>query len=132
MSQVELDGEHFLRDLRKDLQKSIGFDAIMRVRTSTGEEEQNSPHDYTFTTRAFLSVMDAFVSPEGFRPTDFFGAIHMNNTTDVEMAAVDCDKAVTVELKHDDTLNEESGALIQVRLPSTLLLFCKIKLLAAA
>lgn len=36
--QVEVDGEHFLRDLRKDVQKSIGFDAIMRVRTSTGKE----------------------------------------------------------------------------------------------
>lgn len=40
----------------------------------------------------------------------------MSNTTDVEMAAVDCDKAVTVELKHDDALNEEAGALLQVRL----------------
>lgn len=38
----------------------------------------------------------------------------MNTTTDVEMAAVDCDKAVTVEFKHDDTLSEEAGALIQV------------------
>uniref|UniRef100_A0A672J719 SEC24 homolog D, COPII coat complex component n=1 Tax=Salarias fasciatus TaxID=181472 RepID=A0A672J719_SALFA len=85
--QVETDGEHFLRDLRKDVQKSLGFDAIMRVRTSTG-----------------------------FRATDFFGAIHMNNTTDVEMAAVDCDKAVTVEFKHDDNLSEENGALIQCAL----------------
>uniref|UniRef100_H3D180 SEC24 homolog D, COPII coat complex component n=1 Tax=Tetraodon nigroviridis TaxID=99883 RepID=H3D180_TETNG len=85
--QVDVDGEHFLRDLRKDVQKSIGFDAIMRVRTSTG-----------------------------FRATDFFGAIHMNNTTDMEMAAVDCDKAVTVELKHDDALNEEAGALLQCAL----------------
>ncbi|XP_070849199.1 protein transport protein Sec24D [Chaetodon trifascialis] len=85
--QVETDGEHFLRDLRKGVQKSIGFDTIMRVRTSTG-----------------------------FRATDFFGAIHMNNTTDIEMAAVDCDKAVTVELKHDDTLSEETGALIQCAL----------------
>ncbi|XP_034532534.1 protein transport protein Sec24D isoform X2 [Notolabrus celidotus] len=85
--QVETDGEHFLRDLRKDVQKNIGFDAVMRVRTSTG-----------------------------FRATDFFGAIHMNNTTDVEMAAVDCDKAVTVELKHDDTLSEETGAHMQCAL----------------
>uniref|UniRef100_A0A671YY92 SEC24 homolog D, COPII coat complex component n=1 Tax=Sparus aurata TaxID=8175 RepID=A0A671YY92_SPAAU len=85
--QLETDGEHFLRDLRKDVEKSIGFDAIMRVRTSTG-----------------------------FRATDFFGAIHMNNTTDIEMAAVDCDKAVTVELKHDDTLSEETGALMQCAL----------------
>lgn len=59
-----------------------------------------------------LNVCECF--PSGFRATDFFGAIHMNNTTDVEMAAVDCDKAVTVELKHDDTLSEETGALMQV------------------
>ncbi|TNN71406.1 Protein transport protein Sec24D [Liparis tanakae] len=84
---VETDGEHFLRDLRKDVQKSIGFDAIMRVRTSTG-----------------------------FRATEFFGAVHMNNTTDVEMAAVDCDKAMTVEFKHDDALSEETGALMQCAL----------------
>lgn len=45
----------------------------------------------------------------------------MNNTTDVEMAAVDCNKAVTVELKHDDALNEEAGALLQVRLFTGLL-----------
>lgn len=59
----------------------------------------------------------------GFRATDFFGAVHMNNTTDVEMAAVDCDKAVTVELKHDDALNEEAGALLQVRRSAGLLIW---------
>lgn len=47
----------------------------------------------------------------------------MNNTTDVEMAAVDCDKSVTVELKHDDTLNEEAGALLQVRFFTGLLIW---------
>ncbi|NXI48860.1 SC24D protein, partial [Chloroceryle aenea] len=82
--QLDADSPQFLRDFRKDVEKKAGFDAIMRVRTSTG-----------------------------FRATDFFGAIYMNNTTDVEMAAVDCDKAVTVEFKHDDKLNEDSGALIQ-------------------
>ncbi|PKU42510.1 protein transport protein sec24d [Limosa lapponica baueri] len=82
--QLDADSTQFLSDLRKDIEKKTGFDAIMRVRTSTG-----------------------------FRATDFFGAIYMNNTTDVEMAAVDCDKAVTVEFKHDDKLNEDSGALIQ-------------------
>lgn len=85
--QVEVDSQHFLSDLKRDVEKSIGFDAIMRVRTGTG-----------------------------FRATDFFGALYMNNTTDVEMAAVDCDKAVTVEFKHDDTLSEESGAVIQCAL----------------
>ncbi|KAK1175018.1 protein transport protein Sec24D-like [Acipenser oxyrinchus oxyrinchus] len=85
--QIQSDGDHFLSDLRKDVEKKIGFDAIMRIRTSTG-----------------------------FRATDFFGAIYMNNTTDVEMAAVDCDKAVTVEFKHDDKLNEDTGALMQCAL----------------
>ncbi|XP_053317402.1 protein transport protein Sec24D isoform X2 [Spea bombifrons] len=85
--QVHTDGPQFINDLRKDIEKQIGFDAIMRVRTSTG-----------------------------FRPTDFFGGIFMNNTTDVEMAAVDCDKAVTVEFKHDDKLSEDTGALIQCAL----------------
>ncbi|XP_039735435.1 protein transport protein Sec24D, partial [Pteropus medius] len=82
--QIHLDSQQFLNDLRNDIGKKIGFDAIMRVRTSTG-----------------------------FRATDFFGGIFMNNTTDVEMAAIDCDKAVTVEFKHDDKLSEDSGALIQ-------------------
>ncbi|XP_062372083.1 protein transport protein Sec24D [Sardina pilchardus] len=85
--QVETDGENFLSDLRKDIEKPIGFDAIMRVRTSTG-----------------------------FRATDFHGAVYMNNTTDVEMASIDCNKAVTVEFKHDDTLSEETGALMQCAL----------------
>lgn len=38
----------------------------------------------------------------------------MSNTTDVELAGLDGDKTVTVEFKHDDRLNEESGALLQV------------------
>ncbi|XP_028660821.2 protein transport protein Sec24D [Erpetoichthys calabaricus] len=85
--QINSDGDHFLSDLRKDVTKSIGFDATMRVRTNTG-----------------------------FRATDFFGAIYMNNTTDVEMAAIDCDKTVTVEFKHDDKLSEDTGALFQCAL----------------
>lgn len=38
----------------------------------------------------------------------------MSNTTDVELAGLDCDKTVTVEFKHDDKLNEDIGALLQV------------------
>ena len=50
----------------------------------------------------------------GIRAVDFFGAFYMSNTTDVELAGLDGDKTVTVEFKHDDRLNEESGALLQV------------------
>ncbi|XP_063493580.1 protein transport protein Sec24C isoform X5 [Symphalangus syndactylus] len=85
--QVENDQERFLSDLRRDVQKIVGFDAVMRVRTSTG-----------------------------IRAVDFFGAFYMSNTTDVELAGLDGDKTVTVEFKHDDRLNEESGALLQCAL----------------
>ncbi|KAI4807866.1 hypothetical protein KUCAC02_027641 [Chaenocephalus aceratus] len=82
--QAESDRERFLNDLRRDVQKLVGFDAVMRVRTSTG-----------------------------IRATDFFGSFFMSNTTDVELAGLDCDKAITVEFKHDDKLSEETGALMQ-------------------
>uniref|UniRef100_A0A8C6GNF8 SEC24 homolog C, COPII coat complex component n=1 Tax=Mus spicilegus TaxID=10103 RepID=A0A8C6GNF8_MUSSI len=85
--QVENDQERFLSDLRRDVQKVVGFDAVMRVRTSTG-----------------------------IRAVDFFGAFYMSNTTDVELAGLDGDKTVTVEFKHDDRLNEENGALLQCAL----------------
>ncbi|XP_012928342.1 protein transport protein Sec24C isoform X6 [Heterocephalus glaber] len=85
--QVENDQERFLSDLRRDVQKVVGFDAVMRVRTSTG-----------------------------IRAIDFFGGFYMSNTTDVELAGLDGDKTVTVEFKHDDRLNEESGALLQCAL----------------
>ncbi|XP_007259393.3 protein transport protein Sec24C isoform X4 [Astyanax mexicanus] len=82
--QAQSDQERFLNDLRKDVQKPMGFDAVMRVRTSTG-----------------------------IRATDFFGSFYMSNTTDVELAGLDCDKTVTVEFRHDDKLSEETGALMQ-------------------
>ncbi|XP_030806676.1 protein transport protein Sec24C isoform X5 [Geospiza fortis] len=85
--QLETDQFRFLNDLRRDVQKEVGFDAVMRVRTSTG-----------------------------IRATDFFGAFYMSNTTDVEMAGLDCDKTITVEFKHDDKLSEDSGALLQCAL----------------
>ncbi|KAK6301874.1 hypothetical protein J4Q44_G00279270 [Coregonus suidteri] len=82
--QAKTDRERFLNDLRRDVQKPMGFDAVMRVRTSTG-----------------------------IRATDFFGSFFMSNTTDVELAGLDCDKTVTVEFRHDDKLSEDTGALMQ-------------------
>ncbi|TRY71003.1 hypothetical protein TCAL_17342 [Tigriopus californicus] len=80
----EIDGERFLRDLEYNLKRPIAFDAIMRVRTSTG-----------------------------VRPVDFFGSFFMANTTDTELAAINGDAAVTCEIKHDDKLTEEDGVYIQ-------------------
>ena len=45
------------------MSRPVAFDAIMRVRTSTG-----------------------------VRATDFYGHFFMSNTTDMELASIDCDK----------------------------------------
>merc|ERR1719435_551679 len=51
--QTELDAHRFIQDLKHNISRPVAFDAIMRVRTSTG-----------------------------VRPTDFYGAYFMANTTD--------------------------------------------------
>lgn len=51
---------------------------------------------------------------KGIRPVDFYGNFYMANTTDVEMASIDSDSTVCLEVKHDDKLNEAEGAFIQV------------------
>ncbi|KAB0790460.1 hypothetical protein PPYR_15149 [Photinus pyralis] len=85
--QADLDGDRLISDIITNISKPIAFDAIMRVRTSTG-----------------------------IRPTDFYGHLYMSNTTDMELASIDCDKAIALEIKHDDKLTEEDGVYIQVAL----------------
>ncbi len=81
-----------MNDLRHSVQRVTGFDAVMRVRACTG-----------------------------LRPTAFYGAFHMSNTTDIELGNIDADKAIAVEIKHDDKLREDDLAFFQVCLPSGVL-----------
>lgn len=81
---ANIDGDRLIGDLHRAVSHQVAFDAIMRVRTSTG-----------------------------IRPTDFFGNYFMSNTTDVELAAVDTDKGLCVEIKHDDKLTDEEAVYIQ-------------------
>ncbi|KAJ8982087.1 hypothetical protein NQ317_011085 [Molorchus minor] len=85
--QADVDGDRLISDIIMDISRPIAFDAIMRVRTSTG-----------------------------VRATDFFGHFYMSNTTDMELASIDCDKAVAIEIKYDDKLSEDEGVYIQVAL----------------
>ena len=57
--QADLDGERFISDLAHNIARPVVFDAVMRVRTSTG-----------------------------IKPTDFFGSFCMVNTTDMELASL--------------------------------------------
>ncbi|GAB0097932.1 SEC24C [Sergentomyia squamirostris] len=85
--QADIDGERLIRDVVKNISRPIAFDGVMRVRSSTG-----------------------------IRPTDFYGHFFMSNTTDMEIASIDSDKAVAIEIKHDDKLPPEENVYIQVAL----------------
>lgn len=80
----------------------------MRLKTTITTTKRQAER-YVTTNLSFLSGL-----PSGIRATDFYGSFYMSNTTDVELAGLDCDKAITVEFKHDDKLSEETGALMQV------------------
>uniref|UniRef100_A0AC35G9H3 Uncharacterized protein n=1 Tax=Panagrolaimus sp. PS1159 TaxID=55785 RepID=A0AC35G9H3_9BILA len=81
---AQRDSQRFLGDLQRSISRNIVFDAMMRVRTSTG-----------------------------IRPTGFYGHFFMQNTTDIEFGAIDVDKNVIVECKYDDKLNEATPAFFQ-------------------
>nr|CAH8862866.1 unnamed protein product [Trichobilharzia regenti] len=83
--QADLQGEQFIADLQHTLRNLRAFNAVMRVRTSTG-----------------------------IRPVEFFGNCYLPNTTDVELASITSDMAITVELRHDDKLQEGELVFIQV------------------
>lgn len=57
--QADTDGERLVKDVVRNISRPIAFDAVMRVRTSTG-----------------------------VRATDFYGHCYMSNTTDIELASI--------------------------------------------
>ncbi|KAK7071405.1 Protein transport protein Sec24C, partial [Halocaridina rubra] len=85
--QSNRDGPRLLEDLKLNIGRQIGFDAVMRVRTS-----------------------------QGVRPVEFFGHFFMSNTTDIELASIDSSKGIAVEIKHDDKITDEDGVYIQAAL----------------
>lgn len=85
--QAGLHGRQLSHDLEHAVQGSRAFDCVMRVRTSAGT-----------------------------RPVDFYGGMYMANTTDVEVGAFASDKAVAVEVKHDDKLVEGESVIVQCAL----------------
>ncbi|KAL7055613.1 hypothetical protein AAHC03_023028 [Spirometra sp. Aus1] len=82
--QADLQGDQFISDLRTAVSQPKAFDAVMRIRTSTGT-----------------------------RPFEFLGNFNQPNTTDVELAAIDKNTAVTCEVRHDDKLPDNDLVLVQ-------------------
>ncbi|KAG0377736.1 COPII coat Sec23p-Sfb3p heterodimer component [Mortierella sp. AD032] len=81
------DGVKFKGNLAKLVERPFGYNALMRVRCSTG-----------------------------LRITEHFGNFHMKNSTDLELAGIDSEKAFGVLVKHDGKLDEKVEASFQVAL----------------
>ena len=79
-------GQRLCDDLRFAVDGSVAFDAVMKVRTSTG-----------------------------IRAVDYLGNVSLYGN-DVEMAGVQRQTSMCVELKHDDKLNENSKVFVQMAL----------------
>lgn len=72
-----MDGDRLIMDIMNNLNRSVAYDAVMRVRTSTG-----------------------------IRPVDFYGHFYMSNTTDIELATIDSDKVINTRIfNHCNVLN---------------------------
>ncbi|KAH9277726.1 Protein transport protein Sec24C [Echinococcus granulosus] len=83
--QADLQGDQFIADLRNAVGLPEAFNAVMRVRTSTGT-----------------------------RPFETLGNINLPNATDVEFATLDANQTVVCEIKYDDKLSENDFVFIQV------------------
>lgn len=79
-------GQRLCEDFKYSIESTCAFDAVMKVRTSTG-----------------------------IKPVDYLGNISMYGN-DVEMAGLQKKTSLAVELKHEDKLNENSKVFIQMAL----------------
>ncbi|KAI1310209.1 COPII coat Sec23p-Sfb3p heterodimer component [Mortierella claussenii] len=84
---VARDGAKLMGNIAKIVTRPFGYNALMRVRCSAG-----------------------------LRITEHFGNFHMKNSTDLELAGVDSEKAFGVLVKHDGKLDEKTEASFQVAL----------------
>lgn len=75
----------FISDLKYSLSSSVAFDAIMKVRTSTG-----------------------------IRPFEYVGNFYARTSSDIELANINAGGSVAVELRYDDKLPEDEYVVIQV------------------
>lgn len=84
---AEKDGMAFVNDLFRTTTRTFGYDALLRVRCSTG-----------------------------LRIEDHYGNFYMRNATDVELAGLDSQTTVAVTIKHDGKLEEKADASFQCAL----------------
>ncbi|KAJ2770296.1 COPII coat Sec23p-Sfb3p heterodimer component, partial [Coemansia nantahalensis] len=84
---ADRDGRRFAADLRSDVQRTYGSNAVLRIRAS-----------------------------DGLRVGEHYGNLFMRNHVDVELAGVSSDSAVGALLHHDGKLDEKQDVYFQVAL----------------
>ncbi|KAI1289561.1 Protein transport protein Sec24C [Halotydeus destructor] len=77
--------DRFLTDLKYSLSSTFAFDAVMKVRTSTG-----------------------------IRPYEYFGNFYARTASDIEVAVINAGNSISVEFKYDDKLAEDDFMVIQI------------------
>ncbi|KAJ1734799.1 COPII coat Sec23p-Sfb3p heterodimer component [Coemansia biformis] len=84
---ADRDGRRFAADLRSDVQRTYGSNAVLRIRAS-----------------------------DGLRVDEHYGNLFMRNHVDVELAGVSSDTAVGALLLHDGKLDEKQDVYFQAAL----------------
>lgn len=84
---VQRAAQEFLNDLRWNVSRPQGFEAVLRVRCSAGLEIES-----------------------------YLGAMNVRNQHEIELPGIDCDKSIMVKFLHDDKLQEGSQACFQCAL----------------
>ncbi|KAJ1648390.1 COPII coat Sec23p-Sfb3p heterodimer component [Coemansia asiatica] len=81
------DGKRLAADVRADVNRTFGSNAVLRIRTS-----------------------------DGLRVDEHYGNLYMRNHVDVELAGVTSDSAIAAVLQHDGKLDETQDVFFQVAL----------------
>ncbi len=82
--QSERDALRLSNEIRRVVSRPCGYDAIAKMRTSRG-----------------LTI------------ADYNGNCRVTSSHDIEFTSVDCDKAVAVNIKYDDKLDEKTDSIVQ-------------------
>jgi protein transport protein SEC24 len=85
--QARVDSAKLYNDLRWNVTRPQGLEAVMRVRCTQGLQLQ-----------------------------EYYGNFCKRNPTDVDLPAIDCDKTIMATFKHDDKFQDGAECCFQVRL----------------
>jgi protein transport protein SEC24 len=118
------DGERLYADLKHNITRRIGFEAVMRVRCSVGMKIKENLFVFILNQTKSKSTQNSNVKTiqsnllhsKGLSVESYHGHYHTSTQTDIDLASVDSDKTFLVNLQYDDSLDEKSDVLFQCAL----------------